>query len=314
MEDIADLVLGAPMHEASALYHKLTKATHVRALQCGEWGPFRQVIAGLDIRCWDITARQQGQPLARLINNGARASVPAYASGIAIHQAPGMVSAAKRLGLKAFKVKVGFDLERDAKEVVTLAGSLMQGERLFTDANQAWTVDEAIRFIDLAEQAGIGWLEEPILADAPAGDWARLKSRGGIPLAAGENIVGLADYSAVIKSRVLTYVQPDVAKWGGITDCAVVARQVISAGLTYCPHFLGAGIGLIASAHLLAAVGGDGLLEVDINPNILRDAIAPMSTHLSDGQWLIGTGVGLGIDRLPPELDQFRTLHLERRR
>jgi hypothetical protein len=49
-----------------------------------------------------------------------------------------------------------------------------------------------------------------------------------------------------------------------------VAKTALGAGRRYFPHFLGAGIGLAASAELLAAVGGDGLLEIDVNDNPLR--------------------------------------------
>jgi D-galactarolactone cycloisomerase len=58
--------------------------------------------------------------------------------------------------------------------------------------------------------------------------------------------------------------QPDLAKWGGFSKTVPVARQIIASGKRYCPHCLGGGIGLVASAHALAAVGGDGMLEVDI--------------------------------------------------
>lgn len=45
------------------------------------------------------------------------------------------------------------------------------------------------------------------------------------------------------------------AKWGGVSGNLPVARAIVAAGLTYCPRFLGGGIGLLASAHLLAAKG-----------------------------------------------------------
>ena len=50
-----------------------------------------------------------------------------------------------------------------------------------------------------------------------------------------------------------------------------IAKAVVAKKKSYCPHFLGGGIGLLASAHALAAVGGDGMLEVDCNPNPLRN-------------------------------------------
>jgi len=75
IEDIADLVIGFRADTPSALFEYLTDRTHVRALQCGEWGPFRQVIAGLDCALWDLFARRNGLPLAQYINAGAAASV-----------------------------------------------------------------------------------------------------------------------------------------------------------------------------------------------------------------------------------------------
>lgn len=90
--------------------------------------------------------------------------------------------------------------------------------------------------------------------------------------------------------------QPDVCKWGGLSGCLEVARSARSAGLRYCPHYLGGGIGLLASAHLLAAVGGDGLLEVDCNPNPLREALASPYPPLSQGNFLLPAGPGLGVE------------------
>lgn len=305
MEDIADLVIGSALDAPSDLYRKLTRETHIRALQCGEWGPFRQVIAGLDIAVWDLFARHAGLPLRRLLNDTAAERVPAYASGIDIRRADRLLPSAREAGFKAFKVKIGFDLESDAATVNALSKKLTPGERLCTDANQAWDAMQALAFMDRAGHAQLGWLEEPIPADAPAADWRRLKQHGGIPLAGGENIAGLAEFTAAIEANVLSILQPDVAKWGGITDCATVARAAIAAGRIYCPHFLGGGIGLLASAHLLAAVGGDGALEVDVNPNPLRDALAPLAASLTNGNWQLADAPGLGIETLP---DAFATM------
>jgi L-alanine-DL-glutamate epimerase-like enolase superfamily enzyme len=72
--------------------------------------------------------------------------------------------------------------------------------------------------------------------------------------------------------------------------------QALSAGKLYCPHWLGSGIGLMASAHVLAAVGGPGLLEVDVNENPLREALCQPFPALVKGQWVMPQGAGLGVD------------------
>lgn len=307
VEDCADLLIGQDFDGPAALFGTLTRKTHIRALQCGEWGPFRQVIAGLDTAYTDLLARKAGVPVARFLDPGAAVSVPCYASGIAIAQAEGQIAQSRADGFTEFKVKVGFDLDRDTHLLRTLHTSLQDGECLFADANQAWDLGQATAFLTAIEGIPLGWLEEPLPADALGADWASLAERSGIPLAGGENITGTDDFSHAIASDVFGVLQPDVAKWGGLTGCWQVAQAIRAADLRYCPHFLGGGIGLIASAHLLAAAGGDGLLEVDVNPNPLRDAFDLWSGTDTKGTLPLTDAPGLGITALPEAIAPYQT-------
>ena len=308
IQDIAPLVLGQPSDNPARLWHDLTRKTHIRALQCGEWGPFAQVLAGLDTACHDLTARRAGLPVAKALNPDAAASVPVYASGIKITDAQAKIASARAQGIKAFKVKIGFDMANDLATLEQLSSDLRETERLFTDANQAWDTATALHFMLAAKDLNIGWIEEPIRADAPADDWARLAALCSPPLAGGENITGIETFQAA--TAHFTYIQPDVAKWGGVTGCFEAAQTITQAGRTYCPHFLGGGLGLLASAHLLAATGGKGLLELDINANPLRDDLLPKGS-LHGGTFHLADAPGLGVTALPDSLSEFETLALE---
>ncbi|MDM0078151.1 enolase C-terminal domain-like protein [Variovorax sp. J2P1-59] len=110
-------------------------------------------------------------------------------------------------------------------------------------------------------------------------------------------------FDAALQAGVLSVLQPDAAKWGGISGCWPVIRRARAAGLRYCPHYLGAGVGLLASAHLLAAAGGDGSLEVDANDNPLRTAVAPALQHLDeDGCVSLGDAAGIGVEPDPQRI------------
>jgi D-galactarolactone cycloisomerase len=99
-----------------------------------------------------------------------------------------------------------------------------------------------------------------------------------IPLAGGENLSGFQAFDAAIAAGHLGVIQPDICKWGRISCCAAVARRAIAAGRRYCPRCLNSGIGLHAAAHVLTAVGGDGLLEHDAMENPLQAVLAhPLS-------------------------------------
>ncbi|MGJ8624318.1 MAG: mandelate racemase/muconate lactonizing enzyme family protein [Yoonia sp.] len=302
-QDIAPLVFDRPFFRPDVLFELLTARTHIVALQSGEWGPFRQVIAGLDIALWDLFARKNGQTLRHFMNEDAVDVVPAYASGIHIKDAPTLIHKARDIGFETFKVKVGFDMQDDLKRLNAVFGTKRATENIAADANQGWDRSAALEFMARTRSLPLLWLEEPIGADAAQADWAALAAASPHALAGGENLVGFAEFDAAIKAAHLSVFQPDIIKWGGLTGCLRVGKSAIAAGLRYCPHFLGGGIGLQASANLLAAVGGDGLLEVDVNPNPLRDFFSPIETNVSEGGWHCGDEPGIGITVLPEGLD-----------
>jgi L-alanine-DL-glutamate epimerase-like enolase superfamily enzyme len=68
---------------------------------------------------------------------------------------------------------------------------------------------------------------------------------------------------------------------------------------------LNSGIGLLAAAHVLAAAGGDGLLEHDAMENPLQAVLAQPLPPLADGCFALPTSAGLGVE---PDLAGARPL------
>jgi L-alanine-DL-glutamate epimerase-like enolase superfamily enzyme len=297
---IAPKLLGCDPENPAGIFHKLDGELRVLALQTAEFGPLAQSLAGVDIALWDLAARRAGVPLRTLLDSGAGSVVPVYASGIHPGVLGQSVTSARAAGYRAYKLKVGFDAEGDLTAAMQMRGLLQAGERMMLDANQAWDMPTATRMVRVLAECAPDWLEEPVAADTPWDAWQELAGASTIALAAGENVRGARDFQAAIGSRALKVVQPDMCKWGGFSGCLPVARKVIAAGLTYCPHYLGAGIGLIASAQLLAAAGGDGLLEVDCNPNPLRELLAQPFPQIRNGCMQLSPDAGLGV---APALD-----------
>ena len=311
--DIAQLLVGTQAQHPGDFFHRLEQQTQIRAIQCGETGPFNQVIAGLDIALWDMAARRAGLPLRCFINDAATNQVPAYASGIQIAAANEILPRARTQGHRTFKLKVGFDMATDIATVCAIQAGLSASEAIACDANQAWSLNQAQRFVAGIAGVPLQWLEEPLPVFTQTAQWQSLAQDCPIPLAGGENLSGNADFDEAINLGHLSVIQPDVAKWGGITGCLAVAKTALRAGRYYFPHFLGAGIGLAASAELLAAVGGDGLLEVDVNDNPLRSLFFDGTEPVTKGKWICNDSIGLGIETLPDALDQYRTLYAEMR-
>ena len=292
---LAPAIVGRPWQGPEAVFHHLSEGFRLVGIQAGEPGPFAQCIAGIDIALWDMAARRARLPLWRFLGGSGSGRVPAYASGIGPENPAGQAAAARAQGHRAFKLKVGFGKRRDLASLDRMRSELGRGTTIAVDANQAWSPGEARSLIRSRAPYAPAWLEEPIPADRPDADWRNLADGSPIPLAGGENLVGEAAFDTAIETGALAVIQPDVTKWGGISGCLPVAGRVLAAGRRYCPHHLGAGIGVLASAHLLAAAGGDGLLEVDCNPNPLRKGLAQPFPRLIDGRLFLSDAPGLGV-------------------
>ncbi len=294
------LLTGKGSSDPGAVRALLDAKTRQMAIQCGEPGPFAQIIGAIDQALWDLSARRADRPLWRHLG-GKRGEVRVYASGIGPEDVAELALAKRAEGFRAFKLKVGFGGDRDLANLMSLRAALGDDATLMTDANQAWTPEEAL--VRIAELAPFRpyWIEEPILADHPLDVWRTLASSSAVPLAAGENIRGSEAFDAAIDAGHLAFVQPDVGKWGGITGGREVAMHAARRGVTFCPHWLGGGIGLAASMHLLAAVGTQkSHAEVDANPNPLREEVFPM--RVVDGAVTLSDAPGLGIE---PDLDRL---------
>ena len=304
--DIGQRLIGRDLQGPAQAFEQLTRELEVLALQTGEQGPIAAVIAGIDIALWDLAARRDGVALNRYLGGDARSHVPVYVTGIN-PDAPEQFALARQVeGHRAFKLKVGFEMGRDLANLQAMREALGPQAVITCDANQAWSLADAQRFVREARGLDLNWLEEPIRVDAPAADWLALARESTIPLAGGENLQA-TQFDDAIALGALQVIQPDVTKWGGITGNLRVARAAVAAGRRYCPHYFSGGLALLASLHVLAAAGGRGLLEFDAHPNPNRETIVGDLLPVRDGAVPVPSAPGLGAEPDLAALARYRT-------
>ena len=304
--DIGERLVGKSFDSPQRLFQDLSKSLEVLVIQTGEVGPIAQAVAGIDIAVWDLVARKAGQPLYRMLGSDRVESVPVYATGINPDEPEIFAAARQAEGHRAFKLKTGFGHDLDVRNLRAMRAALGPRATITCDANQTHDLHAAISFVRAVEDLNLSWFEEPIRVDAPGADWEALAKASTTPLAGGENLQG-GGFDSAIDGGVLRVIQPDVTKWGGISGNWEVARKTVAAGKRYCPHYFGGGISLLASLHLLAAAGGEGLLEFDCHPNVGREAVVGALLPVTDGRVPVPQAPGLGAE---PDLDalaRYRT-------
>lgn len=311
---VAPRALGRSLDDPAGLWAEIDRGLHVLRVQSGDAGALSAAAAGLDLAIHDLRARKRGLPLWRALGGTDDSPVPIYGSGLnpgrAAYDTVGRLRAA---GYRAFKIKVGFGAETDLETLRPVARELGAGERLMVDVNQGWDLRTASVMVPRLAEFGLHWIEEPLVADRPVTEWTQVAAAAPTQLAAGENLRGAGAFQAMIDGGLFGTVQPDAAKWGGHSGCLPVARAALAAGRTYCPHFLGGALGLLHSLHLLAAVRGPGLLEVDANPNPLREGLLGDLITAREGTVSLPGSPGLGLEPDLKPLLNLRSLHIERR-
>lgn len=298
------LLEGVAFADPEDIYALLNAKTRILKIQTAETGPIDQCIAGLDCAVWDLAARYHKIPLYQLLGGSSKV-VKTYASGINPKDVAITIRQAHDQGHRRFKVKVGFGEKTDL-ETLSLARESARDMELACDANQAWELTQAIHHADLFEPFGLSWIEEPIAADRPVEEWKSIAEHTNIRIAAGENLNTTAGFLRMMTASGLGIIQPDLAKWGGISGCREIAQTAAAHGLPYYPHYLGAAVGLITSAHLLASANPDGLLEVDVNNNPLRSNLLEDEFMLADGALTLKDAPGLGFTPALEKIQQYR--------
>jgi L-alanine-DL-glutamate epimerase-like enolase superfamily enzyme len=302
-EVIAPLVKARAFTDPAEARAYLEAATAILRVQSGEPGPIAAAIAGVDIALHDLFARRAGVPLWRMLG-GASGVVRAYASlGRAIEARPAIERCLAR-GLRAFKLHSSGSIADHIATVAPVRELLGESCELMLDVNSSWDPEAAIATVGELERFCLAWLEEPIPADAPFATWRRLARAAPMPLAGGENLLSDAALEAALRAKVLGVIQPDVTKWGGVSGCLAIARRAVAQGLRYCPHMFSGAVGVLASAHVLAASGStDGMLEFGAGDNPVRDAL--LEVPVKDGTLDLGDAPGLGLRLEPGRLRDY---------
>ncbi len=269
-------------------------------LHVGQTQVFEHLLAGLDTALWDLCLRHAGLSFTEFMGLSAP-TARSYATSINAEDLERLIPFHAGLGQTHFKLKIGFAEHGNTKIVERAAALCPHGARIMVDSNQSWTLDQAKASLHAIEDYNPYFAEEPLPADAPFSDWEELAQSTDIPLAGGENIYGVADFLTMTRAG-MQVLQPDVAKWGGVSGALDLA-EVVPDGVMIWPHFMGTAVGQMAALSMSAALGPNSACEVDVNANALRTDLCGDTITIKAGSVALPATPGLVH---PPEPDSLR--------
>ena len=231
--------------------------------------------AALDLAAHDLICGKLGINLQSWLGaKGAdRIELSWLVSAPGVEGAAASVQEGLREGYRAFKVKVGHEPALDVERVRTVL-ELAKGCTVWPDANQGYTLDEALRAARGFEALGIELFEQPV----PMSDFYGMKkllSATGLAIALDEAAMGLPLVIDLIRREAVEALVVKVNKTGGIHYARQLCDLARNAGLRLIGSgLMDAPIGFAASVHLFAAYGIDYPCDLNGPQHIAGDYLA----------------------------------------
>ena len=278
-------------------------------------------ISGVDIALWDLKGKALGQPVARLLGGPFRSQVRAYATGLYRHRDEDNARALAREaeayaaeGFRAMKMKVGFGVEEDTRNVRAVRAAIGADRLLAMDANHAYDAGQAIRLGRKVEESDLAWFEEPVVPEDVEG-YSLVRAAVRMPIAGGETEYTRWGFRDLCARRAVDILQPDICGCGGFTEAWRIAALASAHGITVFPHVWGTAVGLCASLQLAAALPPNPpammptelLFELDRTPNPLRDELAQNPPKRAGDVVEVPGGPGLGLEIDRRALERYRS-------
>jgi len=267
-------------------------------------------LSAIDIALNDLISKKLGITIADLYGGKVRSGVPVYAGTGYFHPEEAkelkflseQVEQALNLHMKAIKIKVGGNIERDLRRIKT-AQEIIQGRvPLMIDANQSYSSLTAIKLAKIIKDE-IMFFEEPVFYKDF--DTMRKIQEIGLPVAAAESVSGLSDFIDYILKADVAILEPDITKVGGINGLFKISVVCNGFNRLMFPHNWSTQVSTSASVNVMLTVPSNAhsypygpeepLLEIDLAPNPLRE-IFEEDYSMHNGVIIPGNKKGLGIE------------------
>ena len=280
-------IIGRDADMIEAIWHELEFMTHATTI-----GAITSIaLAAIDTALWDLRARKQKLPLWKLAG-GAKDRCPLYTTeGGWLHiSTEALVDdalQAKAKGFNGSKVKIGRPHgSEDHARLAAVRKAVGDGYEIMTDANQGFSVDEAIRRADRLRDLDLAWIEEPLPADDIDGH-VRLNNSTSTPIAIGESLYSIRHFREYMQKGGCSIVQVDAGRIGGITPWLKVAHMAESFDMPVCPHFL-------MELHVSLTCAVPNGKYVEYIPQL--DELTGKKMRIENGRAFAPSEPGLGID------------------
>ncbi|MEV4539588.1 mandelate racemase/muconate lactonizing enzyme family protein [Asanoa sp. NPDC049518] len=305
LDELAEAVTGLDPTRISGNLYELARDWYWRG------GPvIMTALSALEMALWDISARDLGVPVSRLLGGPTRDRVRAYANG----WFSGAVTPQDYAAAATRTVASGFrglkwdpfenydltitsrQLDRTLAQIDAVRTAVGPDVELFVEGHGRFDVRHAIKIAKEIAQFDPVWFEEPCPPDN-LDALVDIRRASPVPIAAGERWFGRQGFVPPLARQAVDFVQPDVTHAGGLAELAFISTLASASYVGFAPHNPSGPLSTAATLQLGATLPNFRYLEIMATDVPWRPDITSERLELTaEGDVLIPTGVGLGIE------------------
>ena len=268
-------------------------------------------LSAIEMALWDIVGKATGQPVYNLLGGRCHDKLRAYAymptDGVWENPAKAGDIAAKLVAEGNTACKIDpfmpyFPLPRDFPlKTIKHAARIFRAIRdavgdeleVGIGTHGQFSTAGAIRVAKVFEEFDPFWFEEPVPPEN-VDEMARVAAHTTIPIASGERLATLYEFSELVEKQAAQIVQLDVGQCGGILESKKIAGIAEAHYAMIAPHMY---VGPVAAA---AAVQVDAcspnFLIQEYNGGSLHEALFKEPIRFANGFIELPTAPGLGLE------------------
>jgi L-alanine-DL-glutamate epimerase-like enolase superfamily enzyme len=264
------------------------------------------LIAAFDMALYDILGKVAGLPVFRLLGGDKTTFETDVTTGIGTPEnMVKSVQARIAAGFKTFKIKVGTDPAADVARLQAIRDAIGYGHGIRIDANQGWTVDQAVTALKAMEKFNIQFCEQPGL-DSDIAGMKQVRDESPIGIMADESLHSPTDAVKLINAAACDYFNIKLMKAGGMTNglrIALIGEAANIRCMLGC--MIETRLALTAAAHVHGATRNIVFADLDGYFDHTIDPIVDGMT-VKDGLITLPEKPGLGTDIDPAFLKKLK--------
>ena len=205
------------------------------------------------------------------------------------------------------KIKVGLDVEDDARRAAIIREEIGPERKLMMDANQVWDVRESVENMERLKEFDPYWIEEPTSPDDALGHAAIAQAVAPVGVATGEQCQNRVIFKQLFQANAISFCQIDACRLGGVNEVLAVLLMAKKFGVPVCPH--AGGVGLCEYVQHLS------IFDYICVGASLKDRVLEYVDHLHEhfldpvtvknGHYIPPTAPGYSVEMKPESLQAF---------